>query len=232
LVLAYTYGGDVRRAAPLARRTYEVAQRSGEGLAIATALNGLVVLYFAWGRYADAVEVGRDLERAWRPGFHDGIAYCKNLVGMAHYLLGDYAAAVNGLTDARTTADEWDAPRPEALTLWNLSLVHVLHGVYDKALACGRDAELLMTRLGLDRSANVPLIAAEAASVNDHARLVRALLQAAQEWTMCGDLFPGTVLAERAGQIARRHNLLDLEAEADALSHKLIARLRLPDPGE
>src|SRR5262245_15715212 len=124
---------------------------------------------------------------------------------------------------------KWDSPRPEALALWNLSLVHTLHGVYDKALACGREAEALMMRLGLDRAANVPHLAAEAAIRNDYAALVAALLQAAHEWTACGDLFPGIELAKRASEIARRHDLQALRSEADALNSRLNARLQLPD---
>ena len=229
LVLAYTYAGNVRRAAPLARQAYDAARRSGEGLALATALNGLTVLYFAWGRYAEAVGAGVEAEGVWQPGFHDGIAYTKNLVGVSHYLLGDYPAAVAKLTDARTTADEWDSPRPEALALWNLSLIHALHGVYDKALECGREAEVLMTRLGLDRAANAPQLAAEAAIGNDHRALVRALLLAIEESVRCGDLFPGMHLAERAGEIARKHDLADLASEADTIRDRLSARLQLPD---
>ncbi|MGE3179823.1 MAG: TIR domain-containing protein, partial [Vicinamibacterales bacterium] len=94
LVLAYTYLGDVRRAAPLARQGYEVARRSGKPFLVAMALNGLAVLYFAWGRHADAVRVGGEAEAIWRPGFNDGIAYVQNIVGMSQYLLGDYPAAV------------------------------------------------------------------------------------------------------------------------------------------
>ena len=230
LVLAYTYAGNVRRAAPLARQAYDMAVRSGEALELATAMNALIVLYFASGRYADAVQIGREIDQIWRPGFHDGIAYTKNLAGMSHYLLGDYPAAVSKLAEARTTADEWDSPRPEALVLWNLSLIHTLHGVYDKALECGREAEVLMTRFGSGRASNAPHQAAEAAINNDHAGLVRALLQAAEEWTTCADLFPGTVLAARATEIAQRHELLDLVTEARAVSERLNDRLQLPEP--
>ena len=230
LVLAYTYAGNVRKAAPLARQGYDRAVRSGEALELATALNALIVLYFACGRYADAAKVGQDAERVWQPGFNDGIAYVKNLAGMSQYLLGDYPTAVSKLIDARTTADEWDSPRPEALVLWNLSLIHTLHGVYDKGLECGREAEVLMTRLGLDRSAHAPSMAAEAAINGDQSGLVRALLRAADEWTTCADLFPGTVLAERSAEIARRHQLSDLLAEAVTLGERLKARLDLPDP--
>jgi tetratricopeptide (TPR) repeat protein len=229
-VLAYTYAGNVRRALPLAREAHDAARRSGEPMDLAVALNGLIVLYFAWGRHADAVKVGREIDQIWRPGYNDGIAYSKNLFGMSYYLLGDYPAAVSKLADARTTADEWDSPRPEALSLWNLSLIHTLHGVYDKGLECGREAEALMMRLGLDRAAHAPHMAAEAALKNDHAGLVRALLQAAEEWTTCGDLFPGNELAKRAGQIARRYELDDLASQADALAERLTARLQLPDP--
>jgi tetratricopeptide (TPR) repeat protein len=229
-VLGYTYAGNVRRALPLARQAHDAAVRSGEPMDLAVALNGLIVLYFAWGRYADAVKVGREIEQVWRPGFNDGIAYSKNLFGMSYYLLGDYPAAVSKLTDARTTADEWDSPRPEALSLWNLSLIHTLHGVYDKGLECGREAESLMMRLGLERAAHAPHAAAEAAIRNDHTALVQALLQAAEEWTTCGDLFPGNEVARRAGQIARRYELDDLASQADALVDRLNARLQLPDP--
>jgi tetratricopeptide (TPR) repeat protein len=230
LVLAYTYAGDVRRAEPLARQAYQAALESGEELTKASALNALAVLYFAWGRYADVIAVGREIVAVWRPGFHDGIAYCKNLIGMSLYLLGDYAEAARTLADARVTADEWDSPRPEALALWNLSLIHVLHGVYDKALDCGRDANALMTRLGLDRAANAPRAAAEAAIAGDYPAMVRSLIRAAEEWVTCGDLFPGPVLADRAAQLARRHGLADLAAQADALTAHLAARVELPAP--
>jgi tetratricopeptide (TPR) repeat protein len=230
LVLAYTYAGDVRRAEPLARRAYQAALESGEEVTRASALNALAVLYFAWGRYADVIAVGREIVALWRPGFHDGIAYCKNLIGMSLYLLGDYAEAARTLADARVTADEWDSPRPEALALWNLSLVHVLHGVYDKALDSGRDANALMTRLGLDRAANAPRAAAEAAIAGDHPAMVRSLIRAAEEWVTCGDLFPGPVLADRAAQLARRHGLADLAAQADELKTQLAARVQLPAP--
>ena len=120
LVLAYTYQGDVRRAAPLARAGYDIARRSQNPALIAAALNGLAVLYFAWGRYADAVRIGGEAEAVWKPNFHDGIAYVKNIIGMSHYLLGDYPAAVTKLGEALTTADEWDSPRPAALAQWNL----------------------------------------------------------------------------------------------------------------
>ena len=104
LVLAYTYQGDVRRAAPLARDGYERALRSQNPALIGNALCGLVILNFAWGRYAEAVRLGRQVEAAWRPSFNDGIAYIKNIMGMSEYLLGDYASAVNKLGEAVTTA--------------------------------------------------------------------------------------------------------------------------------
>jgi tetratricopeptide (TPR) repeat protein len=228
LVLAYTYQGDVRRAAPLAHQDYELARRSQKPVFIATALNGMAVLYFAWGRYTDAVRFGTEAESVWMPGFHDGIAYVKNILGMSHYLLGDYPAAVAKLEDAITTADEWDSPRPEALAHWNLSLVNLLHGVYDAAARHGREAELLLTRLSLDRTASAPRLAAEAALNKDTAGVVRALLAAAREWTMCGDLFPGTRLAEHAGRLAHAHQLDALAADADALTAELNARIILP----
>ncbi|MGE3177199.1 MAG: hypothetical protein AB7O32_07000, partial [Vicinamibacterales bacterium] len=174
------------------------------------------------------VRVGGEAEAIWRPGFNDGIAYVQNIVGMSQYLLGDYPAAVAKLTEAVTTADEWDAPRPEALAQWNLAVVNLLHGVYDAALKYGRDAETLMTRLGLDRSANAPRLAAEAALRHDHAGLARALLVAAREWTRCGDLFPGPVLAARAASVARLHQLPEVAAEADALAAELRGRQLLP----
>jgi tetratricopeptide (TPR) repeat protein len=196
---------------------------------IATALNGLVVLYFAWGRYGQAVKFGREAEAAWRPGFHDGIAYIKNIVGMCYFMLGDYPAAVHKLTEAVTTADEWDSPRPEALSLWNLSLVNLMHGVYDAALKSGREAELLMTRLSLDRAANTPRAGAEAAIRHDHAGVVSALLAAARESMHCGDMFPGTKLAARAADIARLNQLEALAADADALAAQLQQRIILPE---
>jgi hypothetical protein len=229
LVLAYVYDGDVRRAAPLAQQAYDMAVRSGEAMDMATALNALIVLHFATGRYDEAVRVGLEIERLWRPGFNDGIAYTKNLAGMAYYLLGEYPAAVSKLTDARTTADEWDSPRPEALSLWNLSLIHTLHGVYDKGLECGREAEALMTRFGLGRAAHAPQTAAAAAMRDDYTGLARALLDAADEWSTCGDLLPGPFLAARAEDIARRHGLPDLAAEARAVHERLSARLQLPE---
>ena len=228
LVLAYSYQGDIRRAAPLAHQDYDLAMRSEKPVFIATALNGMAVLYFAWGRYADAVRFGTEAEAVWMPGFHDGIAYVKNIVGMSQFLLGDYPAAVAKLADAITTADEWDSPRPEALAQWNLSLVNLLHGVYDAAARHGREAEVLMTRLSLDRTASAPRLAAEAALKKDTAGVVRALLAAAREWTLCGDLFPGTRLAEHAGHLAHGHQLDALAADADALTAELNARIILP----
>jgi tetratricopeptide (TPR) repeat protein len=228
LVLAYTYQGDIRRAAPLAHQDYDLALRSRKPVFIATALNGMAVLYFGWGRYADAVRFGTEAEAVWMPGFHDGIAYVKNIVGMSHFLLGDYPAAVAKLADAITTADEWDSPRPGALAHWNLSLVNLLHGVYDAAARHGREAEVLMTRLSLDRTASAPRLAAEAALNHDTAGVVRALLAAAREWTTCGDLFPGTRLADHAGRLAHAHQLDALAADADALTAELNARLILP----
>jgi hypothetical protein len=232
LVLGYTYAGDVRRAAPLAWRLYEAARETNDPRSLATALNGLLVLYFAWGRYADAVQLTAEIERVWQPGFHDGIAYCRNLIGMSLYLLGDYAGSVSMMADARKAATEWDSPRPEALSLWNVSLIHALHGVYDKAIDSGRDAEVLMTRLGLDRAADAPRKAAEAAVAKDYATVVRNLLRAAEESTTCGDMFPGPVLAERADQIAQGDKLPDLGAEARAVRERLGARLQLPDSEE
>jgi hypothetical protein len=229
LVLAYTYQGDVRRAAPLARQLYEVARQSHNPALIATALNALVILNFAWRRYAEAVRLGRESEAAWKPHFHDGIAYMKNIMGMSMYLLGDYPSAVTKLGEAVTTANEWGSPRPEALALWNLSLINLMHGVNDAALRYGRDAEVLMTRLGIDRSAYAPRVGAEAAIRNDHAGMVQALLAAAREWTRCADLFPGPKLAHHAGQIARLHQLDALAAEADALAAEFERRVTLPD---
>jgi hypothetical protein len=229
LVLAYSYGGDVRRAAPLAEQFREVAARSGKPELIATALNGLTLLYFAWGRYADSVRFGREAEDAWMPGFHDGIAYVKNLIGMANYLLGDYPAAVRKLREAAQVADEWNSPRPEALALWNLSLINLLHGVYDDALKYGRQAEELMMRLGLEGSAQIARVAADAASREDHSTLAASLLAAARESTRCGDLLPGLTLVERAKQIAGLHGPPTLAAEADTLAAELHARQKLPE---
>jgi hypothetical protein len=229
LVLAYTYQGDVRRAAPLARELYEAAVRSQNGASIATALNALVILNFAWGRYAEAVRLGRETEAIWKPNFHDGIAYMKNIMGMSMYLLGDYPTAVAKLGDAIVTANEWGSPRPEALALWNLSLVNLLHGVNDAALKYGREAEVLMTRLGLDRSANAPRLGAEAALRGDKAGVVHALLDAAREWTRCADLFPGTRLAHHAEQLARLHQLDALATDAARLAAEFERRLILPE---
>jgi hypothetical protein len=107
-------------------------------------------------------------------------------------------------------------------------LVNLLHGVYDAAARHGREAELLLTRLSLDRTASAPRLAAEAALNKDTAGVVRALLAAAREWTMCGDLFPGTRLAEHAGRLAHAHQLDALAADADALTAELNARIILP----
>jgi hypothetical protein len=150
-------------------------------------------------------------------------------MGMSMYLLGDYPSAVTKLGEAVTTANEWGSPRPEALALWNLSLINLMHGVNEAALRYGRDAEALMTRLGLDRSADAPRVGAEAAIRNDHAGTVQALLAAAREWQSCGDLFPGPKLAQHAGQIARLHQLDALAADADALAAEFERRLILPD---
>src|SRR5262249_19157089 len=84
--------------------------------------------------------------------------------------------------------------------------------------------------IGLDRAANAPRVAAEAAIAGDHPAMVRSLMRAAEEWVTCGDLFPGPVLAERAAQLARRHGLTDLTAQADALKTQLAGRMQLPDP--
>jgi len=105
-----------------------------------------------------------------------------------------------------------------------------MHGVHDAALKHGAEAEVLMVRLGLDRAANAPLLAAEAAKRNDHPALVQALLVAARESIRCGDLFPGAKLAAHAGNIARLHRLDALAAETDALAAELAGRLVLPDP--
>jgi len=231
LTLAYTYQGDVRRAEPLARQGYEIAQRSGKPVLIAAALNALAMLYFAWGKYADAIQVGREAEAIWIPGFNDGLAYVQNIMGMSYYLLGDYPSAIAKLNEAVTTADEWDSPRPEALAHWNMAVVNVLHGVYDVALQCGRDAETLMTRLSLDRSANAPRLAAEAALRKDYAAMTQALLTAAQEWTRCADLFPGPTLAARALELARLHQLPELAAEAEAMQRQFAERQQLPSGG-
>jgi len=229
LLLAYTYQGNVRRAAPLARHLYDVARQSHKPALLATALNAMAILNFAWRRYAEAVRLGRETEAVWKPNFHDGLAYMKNIMGMSMYLLGDYPSAVTKLGEAVTTANEWGSPRPEALALWNLSLINLIHGVNEAALRYGRDAEVLMTRLGLDRSADAPRVGAEAAIRNDHAGMVHALLAAAREWQWCGDLFPGPKLAQHAGQIARLHQLDALAAEADALAAEFERRLILPD---
>lgn len=230
-VLAYTYQGDIRRAAPLARDGYEAARRSGRPLYIATALNGLAVLYFAWGRYADAIRAGLEAESLWQPGFHDGLAYVHNIVGLSNFLLGDYPAAVARLKQAIAIADEWDSPRPEALAQWNLAVVDLLHGVYDAALEHGREAETLMMRLSLDHAAGTLRLAAEAALRKEYGAMGRGLLVAAQEWTRNGDLFPGLPIVERVANLATLHNLPDLLAEAEELGRQFRGRLQLPEAG-
>lgn len=228
LVLARTYQGDIQGAQSIAQPYLERARRSGQPRELAMALNAQVVVSFAAGRYVDAAAEGREAEALWQPGFNDGLAYVQNLVGMALYQLGDYPAAVAKLAEAVTTADEWDSPRPEAIANWNLSIIHLLHGVYDAALDHGRQADVLMTRLSLDRFSHAPLQAAEAAKRNDQAGVARALLTAAKEWMRCSDLFSGPTLTARARDIARLGGLAELAAEAEALDAQLRARQKLP----
>jgi tetratricopeptide (TPR) repeat protein len=230
LALAYTYQGDIARATPLAHQYHADAVRSGIPASVALALNGLVVVYVAAGRFAEAVRVGREAEALWQPGFNDGIAYVQNLMGIALYHLHDFPAAAAMLTKAAKTADEWDSPRPQALATWNLSLINLLHGVHGEAEHHGRDAEVRMTRLSLDRFAHAPREAAEAAGRGDHAGVVRALLMAAQEWLRCSDLFPGPTLTAWAHDLARRQGLDTLAAEAGVLDAQLRARQKLPTP--
>lgn len=179
-VLAYTCQGDIRPAAPLAREGYEAAQSVGPPLYIATALNGLAVLYFAWGRYPEAIRVGLEAEVVWQPGFHDGLAYVHNIVGLSYFLLGDYPASVTRLKQAIATADEWDSPRPEALAQWNLAVVDLLHGVYDAAREWTRNGDLFPGLPIVERVANLarlhqlPDVLAEA---DDLARQFRERLQ-------------------------------------------------------
>jgi hypothetical protein len=232
LILAYAFLGDVRKAAEVGRDAEILAYQHADPEIRVWALNALTVLYFVWGRYTDALRAAEGAERGWLPGMSDGLAYVQNLAGMAHFLLGDYPAAVAKLITVRATADEWDSPRPEALAVWNLSLIHTSHGVYDKGVECGREAESMLMRLGLNGIAPLARVVAESAVSGNAVSLIRAYLHAAEVSIHSSDLFPGIVLAKRAAKLAREQGMIELATEAEAVHQRHTDRLILPEVEE
>ncbi len=229
LSLSHSYNGNIREALRYGNEMLARAEASNDPAHIAGAHDALCLGCFLWGRMQDAIRHAEAMLAVWKKGMHDGNCYTLSNCGLAHFMEGRFDDAVAMLQRCCETTEEMQCVRPKAIALYNLALVHHVHGDVAEALRSAQEAGPLLTATGAKGAGEAVLALAAAAASGDRNKQAHALLSCARASARNPDLFPPRALAERAAETASQLGLAELARDARHFIEEYTAHLVLPE---
>jgi tetratricopeptide (TPR) repeat protein len=229
LSLCYSYIGNIKQALDYAHRLLQFAQRSQDMRATVAAHDALSLACVARGQWEEAIGHGEAVLAAWQSGMHDGKAYVLNTIGLAHFCAGRYAQAIDALRRGVIVAAELESLRAKGFCLYNLALMHYMHGNMAEVRQPAVEAQPSLSASGLAEQGTVVLALLDAVADADRTIEIRVLLTQARHLANNPDLFPARVLATHARDLAENLGLTDLAESAQQCIDDLVAKLILPD---